>query len=46
MSSGSNVRLASRAINIAKPVSKPKWMVGTNSESARMEKPSVTVIDV
>ena len=46
ISKGSSVRFATSAISIAKPVSKPKWMVGTKSESASIEKPSVTVIDV
>lgn len=43
MSSGSKVRFANSAAIIATPVNKPKYIVGTKFDNAKMEKPRVMV---
>ena len=44
--SGNKVRLANNATNMAKPVNRPKYIVGTKLDKAKMEKPRVMVIEV
>ena len=43
---GRRVRAAKRAMNIAMPVSRPKYILGMKLESTRIEKPMMTVIEV
>lgn len=43
---GKRVREAISAINIARPVNRPKYMVGRKLESIRMEKPTMMIIEV
>lgn len=43
---GKKVRSARRAINIDKPVKRPKQTVGVKFERARIEKPIMIVSDV
>ena len=43
---GRRVRLATSATVIARPVSKPKYIVGIKLERDSMEKPTIIVVDV
>tara|TARA_B100000886_G_C20360306_1_gene464905 strand:+ start:928 stop:1098 length:171 start_codon:yes stop_codon:yes gene_type:complete len=43
---GSKVNTANKATNIAKPVSKPKTIVGIKFDSISIENPKITVIPV
>ena len=43
---GRRVRAAKRAMNIAMPVNRPKYILGMKLESTRIEKPMMTVIEV
>ena len=43
---GRRVRAAKRAMNIAMPVNRPKYILGMKLESTRIEKPMITVIEV
>ena len=43
---GNKVRAAIRAITMARPVSRPKYIVGMKLERARIEKPITIVSDV
>ena len=44
ISFGKSVRTASRAINIARPVNKPKIIVGIKLDSTSMENPKIIVM--
>ena len=46
MSRGSRVSADIRAITIARPVSKPKYMLGIKLENISIEKPIIMVTEV
>jgi hypothetical protein len=46
ISCGNRVNEAIRAINIASPVNKPKYILGINLERTRIENPIIIVIEV
>ena len=44
--SGNNVKAAKRAMSIANPVNRPKYMLGMKLDSDRIENPMMMVKDV
>ncbi len=46
MSFGKRVKAANKAINIARAVNKPKYIVGTKFDITRIENPTMIVIAV